>query len=612
MLKTILLSAVMLLFLAGLTYSQTDWAPDSKIITPGTEKPFPGDIIDNEVNTGVKVPQYLLDQLEIANETENLEEENRIMNIINSDYSDGVPANSSFGLMPDETIIAGNDNPPYNPDWVSPDVLVYSGTGGSGTRRTMDMKMGEDGNMYLAFCTNGTAHGIRIYRSTNWGLSWTSIATLSGGASSWYTGLSMTVERRHASNNDSIRVNVFFTYSTTGSNNDNGRLRMFSHRMGSGTGQNVLMDIDSPGAGNEYRWVSAVSNGMFQSTSTDIGIVLGEYNNAVTDKINFKYFYTSNFSWNFTEYTYVQGNEDYWPSAAYKDVNGTDSVFFVVERDLGTNRQLRLIKMPFATAGTSWNWSTITTNATYSYREPSFNIPQRKFGSTKMMVTYTRRANETTTLGLPRYAYSNNGASSWSVDAFLGSSVTSRTTWVNSDTNQSGGAYYVSVFGDTDSLNVRRGIGGSMGTTLYKRNTNLVTGTYIPVCAIYTYWGTTTKRSAIAFWQSGPTNVYYDGENLPVGITNTNGIANTYSLSQNFPNPFNPTTTIKFSLPQDGLVKLVVYDVLGKEVATLLNDEQTKGTYEVTFDATKLNSGIYFYKITSGDFSEVKKMMLLK
>ena len=91
-----------------------------------------------------------------------------------------------------------------------------------------------------------------------------------------------------------------------------------------------------------------------------------------------------------------------------------------------------------------------------------------------------------------------------------------------------------------------------------------------------------------------------------------NGIASTYSLSQNYPNPFNPTTSINFSIPQDGLVKLVVYDILGKEVATIVNGEQAAGTYQVTFDASRLTSGVYFYKITSGDFSDVKKMLLVK
>ena len=85
-----------------------------------------------------------------------------------------------------------------------------------------------------------------------------------------------------------------------------------------------------------------------------------------------------------------------------------------------------------------------------------------------------------------------------------------------------------------------------------------------------------------------------------------------YALNQNYPNPFNPTTTIEFALPKAGNVKLVVYDVLGREVSELVNSEMDAGYHKVTFNATNLASGIYFYSIKAGDFSNVKKLMLLK
>ncbi len=86
----------------------------------------------------------------------------------------------------------------------------------------------------------------------------------------------------------------------------------------------------------------------------------------------------------------------------------------------------------------------------------------------------------------------------------------------------------------------------------------------------------------------------------------------TYTLAQNYPNPFNPSTTIRFSQPTANNVTLKVYDVLGQEVATLLNGFQNAGTYEYTFDAKELPSGVYIYSFTAGDFSAVKKMILLK
>ncbi len=85
-----------------------------------------------------------------------------------------------------------------------------------------------------------------------------------------------------------------------------------------------------------------------------------------------------------------------------------------------------------------------------------------------------------------------------------------------------------------------------------------------------------------------------------------------YELSQNFPNPFNPTTKINFALPKQGLVTLKIYDMLGKEVAQLVNEVRNAGNYSVDFNASNYASGVYFYKMTSADFSEVKRMMLVK
>ncbi|MGE5436737.1 MAG: T9SS type A sorting domain-containing protein [Syntrophothermus sp.] len=87
---------------------------------------------------------------------------------------------------------------------------------------------------------------------------------------------------------------------------------------------------------------------------------------------------------------------------------------------------------------------------------------------------------------------------------------------------------------------------------------------------------------------------------------------NKYSLEQNYPNPFNPSTIINYTIANSGIVKLVVYDIIGREVATLVNEYQSSGAYNIEFNATDLNSGVYFYRIDSGGYSKVKKMMVLK
>ena len=85
-----------------------------------------------------------------------------------------------------------------------------------------------------------------------------------------------------------------------------------------------------------------------------------------------------------------------------------------------------------------------------------------------------------------------------------------------------------------------------------------------------------------------------------------------FSLAQNYPNPFNPSTVISWQLAVGSDVSLKVYDVLGNEVATLVNEEKSAGEYHVVFDGSKLASGIYFYKLQTSDFSAIKKMILLR
>ena len=85
-----------------------------------------------------------------------------------------------------------------------------------------------------------------------------------------------------------------------------------------------------------------------------------------------------------------------------------------------------------------------------------------------------------------------------------------------------------------------------------------------------------------------------------------------YTLSQNYPNPFNPATEIKYSLPESGFVTLKVYDMLGREASVLVNEDKTAGNYSVTFDGSSLSSGVYFYQLKAGQYTDTKKFVLLK
>jgi hypothetical protein len=99
----------------------------------------------------------------------------------------------------------------------------------------------------------------------------------------------------------------------------------------------------------------------------------------------------------------------------------------------------------------------------------------------------------------------------------------------------------------------------------------------------------------------------------PISVqTISSEVPSAYSLSQNFPNPFNPSTRIHYSIPRVGFVRLIVFDILGKEITTLVNESQRAGVYETTFNASQYPSGVYFYRLTTDGFRDTKKMILIK
>jgi hypothetical protein len=108
----------------------------------------------------------------------------------------------------------------------------------------------------------------------------------------------------------------------------------------------------------------------------------------------------------------------------------------------------------------------------------------------------------------------------------------------------------------------------------------------------------------------------YSGTILKM-VYNTSGINDPsfpveYVLEQNYPNPFNPVTKIKYSIPKHSFVTLQVFDMLGREIKTLVNENKTAGEYEINWNAEGYPSGVYFYKLITDEFTEQKKMVLIK
>ncbi len=131
----------------------------------------------------------------------------------------------------------------------------------------------------------------------------------------------------------------------------------------------------------------------------------------------------------------------------------------------------------------------------------------------------------------------------------------------------------------------------------------------------FSRWNVTTIHSfqdRKVFLKGARINGVIYGDTL-LGLSNvSNEIPKYYELSQNYPNPFNPGTNIGFRIAEFGFVRIIVYDALGKEVQTLVNQELSAGTYEIEFDGSELPSGVYYYKLEAGGFTGTKRMVLIK
>lgn len=612
----VLLPILLLLIISGLALSQTDFGPGSKSNVSRLYGITDAEKQYEQSRTADAVPQKLFVQLDLARRNNNTAEAEKIQNEINK-YSTGqmkIPSRPVFN----ETVAPPPVNPPFTPDWMGTDILIRGGMisgyySSNGNRRTIDIKSGKDGVLYMAVATDsssGNTKYIYFYRSTNSGLSWAGVGGIQ--TANTFSSVSISVDRK-GSVNDSIRISCYYTAGSD-ANGADAPLSLFSFRPRAWNDDYRFHTLATPTTGRKFSYVSACSDGWYYDGLTYIGCVVGEYSNNGDSCASMQFFRTTNWGLNHTGVTlngvYTGNWGDFYPSACLKRTQSvySDSVYIAVERRFSaTSYGVRVFATPWSPAvNTTINYLTLDA---VLYRRPILTVRQTAYSLPRqILVTYTR-AN------VCMYSYSLSDGASWSVDSYLDptNSTNGFITSCASDTLTSTGCF-VSIFRtSTDSLTVRRGFPGNMssGTIQYKINSvAVVTGTVAPVCAIYR--SGTLQRAAVSYAGTGPSNCWFDAENLPTNIGNQGGVVMQYSLVQNYPNPFNPTTTIIFSIMKPEFVKLAVYDVTGKEVSVLINKEMSAGKYVVDFSGANLSSGLYFYKIIAGDFTSVKKMILIK
>lgn len=553
-----------------------------------------------------KLPQELLERLNNFDSSPTSENKQHLNSEVDAILGAETPVDP-FGITQTSVITSSFNNPPFNPEWYTSDVLVYTGSiASAGGYRQLDLKRGEDGWMYYIVNKSGTPGQFSIFTSSNGGATWGGTINYNAG-SGYIHNVSAVVDSRSNAVGDSTRILVYFTFSSL-VNGDNAALYVLNVKR-NGIGGTIHV-VGSPAGGNKYEYVSACSDGMYWTDLTYQHAVVREATNA-GGQVGIRHFRTTNWGVSHTSALLNTGNPDYYPSASFSVETGTDSIYIAVERRVtSTEYELRMLVTPDAPS-TNYRVFYITNAVSgIKYEKPALTIVQQSAGvPKKVLVTTTRNRN-------PRYCYSADGGGTWTIDALLGPNTAQIADYTicNSDSLTSGGQYVIGgyVTDDGDSVNVRQGaIPGGFSFSYYKRNSNQSSGVVAPVCAIYKTG--TTKYAVFGYPGFGPTNAYYNGEQLLTGIEPTgNNTPDKFSLSQNYPNPFNPVTNINFSVPLAGNVKLVVFDMTGREVAVLVNGILSAGTYKVDYDASTLATGVYFYRIETESFTDVKKMMLIK
>ena len=596
-----------------LTFSA--YAQDEIGSLPSTNQPTAVEQQRGQYNEGDSFyPKNLDDQLKAAQVSGNTVEANRIKQEIDK----MIPAENKFDAMRDmpnlENPVETKTAPvPFDQDWYNSDVTVYSGSVKFGDPyfRQVDMKMGEDGNMYVAYNrapVSGTNGRIDVYRSSNGGASWVYTNGIQY-AGSYIGTVSMLVELRdNGGNPDSTRIFVFYTVSST-VNNDGATMSFGSWRR-NGTAW-YSGNIASPPSGQEYSFASAVSDGVFYGTATWIGVMCTESNNALSTTNSFRYYRSVDWGATWTGVTFSSGWDDFYPSAELRPGSGpsTDSVWIAVERRFsGTNYEIRIIRTPWSPTASNNTYFVTSGGSGVKYEKPSLTVKQNRTCDSAMF-TVTKN-------GVSYYCPTVNGGGAWSVDFTLGGTGNGNNkafTWCSSNPNGNEPFNGIWVSSDGDSINLRVGGKiGNLGATVYKRNNNTASTSVSPTCMVYSPVPT-TSLCAFSYAGFGPTNIYANQEGLITGINqNGNEVPENFSLSQNYPNPFNPVTNINFSIPKSGFVKIAVYDLLGRKVAEIVNSEMTAGNYTADFDASQLSSGIYFYTLVSGSFTDTKRMVLVK
>ncbi|MBX2991000.1 MAG: T9SS type A sorting domain-containing protein [Bacteroidetes bacterium] len=473
----------------------------------------------------------------------------------------------------------------------------------AGNTKSLRLRVDSLGNKYVAYIASNR-DSICVFRSTDQGLSWTRLLNISpGGTTKWHSFDFFVT--------DSVNNHVlgFTAVRTTAASGYGGQLFWFSC-LENGSGFRATGIATRP-AGRGHINPAVVSDGYMWSAGLtywyaafqNVDSTTGVGNQALAS-------FSTNWGVTWALDTARNSFNDFDLDIDYNF--RSDTIGVVLTNDItATNPNLRMQRIPLSGLGTGSTWSQINVANT---ADPEFGtsfVASRQ--NNALMVMFTRTQAGVDNIG---YATSPTGAwalANWTLDQILQPQANNQQR-ADLDCQEAQSAFrvaYVSKGPSRDTVIYTSAFNPPFtARQIVNENRNASTSTAPSVAGFRT--GAAAFGGGVIYSQLGPTGVFYDGSNIITDVRPTNELPGTFALEQNYPNPFNPSTTIKFSMPQTSEVTLKVYDMLGREVATLVNDVKPMGTYEVTWNAANLASGIYYYRMAAGSFGDVKKLILLK
>ncbi len=293
--------------------------------------------------------------------------------------------------------------------------------------------------------------------------------------------------------------------------------------------------------------------------------------------------------------------------------NQTWSYTSLITQDSTTEHYVAPASTPFAAQFPGSNIASTADDFTFNYgTSSSVNFTVNGSGSSSLILRYT----DPQMLFQFPFTYGNNFSDNFAANYTIGTTSISE-TGTSTVSCDAWGTINLPAGSFSNALRIKEVIvtkdSSTGGTPFLSIGTATSYSWYVPGRKFRVFGIVYTSFTYNGLPFGGSKYVNYNNNSSTIGIRNISGITpGNYMLSQNYPNPFNPSTKVRFAVPKAGLVKLTVFDAIGREVETLVNGKLTSGSYEVDWNAGRYSSGIYFYKLQSGEFVETKKMILNK